>query len=132
MTTPLPYDSRAIGQEVLSRLAEIDDLLSEERRAQLRAIGAQGIEQERVDERRLAVLRASVPALTRVADVAARTEHNELMAGRGGDLDADTVDFPDQRIHDPEVAHGEALLDAVYLDWPGEPGLNVEQGGDAR
>lgn len=74
-STPLPYDSRAIGQEVLRRLAEIDDLQSEEH---LRKLATNA--QQCVDERRLAVLRASVPALTRVADVAARTEHNELLA----------------------------------------------------
>ena len=30
--------------------------------------------------------------------------------------------WPDRRVADAETAHGEALLDEVYRDWPGEPG----------
>lgn len=76
MSSPLPFDAREIGQEILARIAEIDRLRSEEYREQRGPY----LECRERDERRITELADSVDMLTRVADVAARTQYNDLLA----------------------------------------------------
>ncbi len=84
---PLPFDARAIGEEALRRLAEIDFLCSPERRE------ANGPHRETraADAQRIEYLTTSVDRLTRIAQVAADVSRDEQVR-------ADTRDIASQSI----------------------------------
>lgn len=73
--TPLPLDARAIGEEILARMCELDYLNSPERREE----SGQYRETRAADDVRASILAASIDRLTRIAQVAATLEHTDAL-----------------------------------------------------
>lgn len=76
--TPPPFDSRALGELVLSRLTEIEHLRSPERTNEIkRGLDWQGAIS--ADNARVERLTHNLDLYARLADTAARAEHNDIL-----------------------------------------------------